>query len=411
MFRQRCKLSIVVLILSAVSLFAAQAAAQQRTSIIVSPSGVVAGEGVTVHGNAGACPTGDQVTLLSDAFSSAQQFAGVNPIYATVGSGGDYSTKTQIPPDRSGGLYSVTGRCGGGNIGASAQLMVYVPPASGICPAVVTGTGIAPTVFYTSAERSVWTFPMGGGPGPLYGSPTQVSNGRVIGPVSAIANNGSVIVFGTGTDHALWYATLVGHTWSNWRSLGGIVSDPGAVYRGSPQLYSVYVRGADGAVWSRDHSASGWNVWHKLGGLLYPRTGPAAAYAQGAYVLVVGLDKQLYIAHPKVTGFRPVGARTTASPALTTADGALIGFARGMDNAAWYRLFSADSPGWHSTGGIFTSGLGAANGTVAGPTKPEPATYTVGLGLDSHIWMDACNWHFYPPKFTGWFQPLGFFNG
>jgi hypothetical protein len=214
-----------------------------------------------------------------------------------------------------------------------------------------------------------------------------------------------VIVFGTGADHALWYATLVGHTWTNWTSLGGIVSYPAAVYRGSPGLYSVYVRGADGAVWSRDHSASGWNAWHKLGGLLYANTGPAAGYAGGAYVMVVGLDKQLYIAHSGVTGFDPVGGRTTASPALASVGGALVGFARGRDNAAWYHRFVAGSPGWHSMGGILTRGLGAAGGTPGIPS--EPGTYTVGLGLDTQIWMDACTWHGYPPALTGWINLLG----
>jgi hypothetical protein len=161
----------------------------------------------------------------------------------------------------------------------------------------------------------------------------------------------------------------------------------------------VYARGADGAVWSRDHTASGWSAWHDLGGLLYPDTGPAAAYANGTYVLAVGLDEQLYVAQSGVTGFRPVGGRTTASPALTTAGDALIGFARGADNAAWYHRFTADSPGWHSMGGIYTSGLGASNDLSTLPNTP--VTYTVGLGLDSHVWMCQMNWGTYPPKW-GW---------
>jgi alpha-galactosidase len=277
------------------------------------------------------------------------------------------------------------------------------PPASGISPAVVSGVGLIPTVFYTAADRSVWASEIGG-------TAAQVSNGRVLGPTSAVyipasqtptSANATAIVFGTGTNHALWYATRVTGTWSNWRSLGGIISNPAAVYRGSPQLYSVYARGADGSVWSRDHTSSGWNAWHKLGGLLYPDTGPAAAFANGTYVLVVGLDKQLYIAHSGVTGFRPVGGRTTAGPALTAAGGALIGFARGTDNAAWYHRFIADSPGWHSMGGIYTSGLGASSDVSSLPNTP--ATYTVGLGLDSHVWMCHMDWGTYPPN---WGRPI-----
>jgi hypothetical protein len=406
MFRKLCKLSTAVLVFSAVSLFAAQAAAAQpRASIYVSPSAVVAGNGVTVQGNAGGCPTGDQVTLLSPAFSSANQFADVNAIYATVRGGGNYSTTTQIPSNRPPGLYPVTGRCGGGNLGISTQLTVIAPPtpspASGISPAIVSGVGLIPTVFYTSVDHSVWASEIGS-------TAARVSNGTVLGRASAIyipamntptSANATVIVFGTGTDHALWYAARVNGAWTNWTSLGGIISDPAVVYRGSPQLYSVYARGADGAVWSRDHTRSGWNAWHSLGGLLYPGTGPAAAYAGGTYVLAVGLDKQLYIAHSGVTGFRPVGGRTTANPALTAAGGALIGFARGTDNAAWYHRFIAGSPGWHSMGGIYTSGLGASSGLSS--LANTPVTYTVGLGLDSHLWMCHMNWGAYPPSW-GW---------
>jgi hypothetical protein len=150
----------------------------------------------------------------------------------------------------------------------------------------------------------------------------------------------------------------------------------------------------------RDHTASGWNAWHELGGLLYPNIGPAAAYANGAYVLVVGLDRQLYIAQAGVTGFRPVGGRTTASPALTTAGGALVRFVRGTDNAGWYHRFLANSPGWHSMGRIFTSGLGASTDTNGEHNTPE--TYTVGLGLDRHAWMCTQGWIKYPP----WLNPM-----
>jgi hypothetical protein len=167
----------------------------------------------------------------------------------------------------------------------------------------------------------VWTFP----PGATL-TPTKVSTGYVIGPVAAIDNNGTLIVFGKGYGGALWYATRNGHAWTTWTSLGGIVSYPAAVYRGLPGLYSVFVRGADGAVWARDHSASGWKGWHRLGGLLYANTGPSGGYASGTYVLVVGQDRQLWIEHAGATGFVPVGGQTTASPALTSVGGALVGF-------------------------------------------------------------------------------------
>lgn len=103
----------------------------QRPSIHVRPSAVVAGSRVTVYGNAGACPVGDTVTLLSPAFSSAHQFAGVNAVSARVGRRGRYSTTTSIPSSRSAGRYLVTGRCGGGNLGVSTHLTVIAPAFTG----------------------------------------------------------------------------------------------------------------------------------------------------------------------------------------------------------------------------------------------------------------------------------------
>jgi hypothetical protein len=73
MFHKLRKLAIASLIFSAVSVFATQAAAaQQAPSIHVNPSAVLSGSSVEVYGNAGACSVGDQVTLISPAFSASR---------------------------------------------------------------------------------------------------------------------------------------------------------------------------------------------------------------------------------------------------------------------------------------------------------------------------------------------------
>jgi hypothetical protein len=276
----------------------------------------------------------------------------------------------------------------------TAAFAAPLPPAAGISPAVVSGPGISTTAFfYTAANGTVWTKPE-------VGTATQVSNGKVVGAVSGLWNGSRIILFGRGTDHALWYTTGVGTSWSSWASLGGnITAQPGAVYRGSAAVYSVFARGTNGAVWARDHSAAGWGPWHSEGGNLYGGTGPSAAYLGGiTWVLVTGTNKQLYLAQAGLTGFSPVGGLTTATPALTTAPGALVGFARGTDSVAYFHRFLSSSPGWHSMGGVFTSGLGAANVAIGGLF-----TYTVGLGTDSQVYYDGGNWSFgYPPHLLGW---------
>jgi uncharacterized repeat protein (TIGR01451 family)/CSLREA domain-containing protein len=96
----------------------------RRPALHVRPSQVVAGATVRVFGNAGGCPRGDQVTLLSRAFSRRHEFAGEPAVFARVGRGGSFSTTTRIPRGRSAGRYGITGRCGGGNLGVSALLTV-----------------------------------------------------------------------------------------------------------------------------------------------------------------------------------------------------------------------------------------------------------------------------------------------
>jgi hypothetical protein len=269
-----------------------------------------------------------------------------------------------------------------------------LPPAPGVTPAAVSGPGISTTAFfYTAANGTVWTKPE-------VGTATQVSNGRVVSAVSGLWNGSSIILFGEGTDHALWYTTGVGTTWSSWASLGGnLTSAPGAVFRGSASVYAVFVRGGNGAVWGRDHSSAGWGPWHSEGGNVLNGTAPSAAYfGTITWILAVSTDNQMYIAEAGLTSFSPVGGLTTATPALTTAPGALVGFARGTDGVAYFHRFLSSSPGWHSMGGSFTSGLGAANVATGGSF-----TYTVGLGTNSQVYLDGGNWSFgYPPHFLGW---------
>jgi len=93
-------------------------------SIRATPASVAAGQSVQVSGLAGGCPAGDQVTLISHAFSHAHEFAGVSAVFATVHSDDSYAVRTRIPAGRAAGSYSSTARCGGGSFGVSAQLQV-----------------------------------------------------------------------------------------------------------------------------------------------------------------------------------------------------------------------------------------------------------------------------------------------
>ena len=93
-------------------------------ALAVTPRTVKRGRTVLVRGVAGGCTTGDTVTILSHAFAATHSFAGVPAVYGQVGSAGRFSALAWIPPRRAPGTYTVTARCGGGNLGIAARLTV-----------------------------------------------------------------------------------------------------------------------------------------------------------------------------------------------------------------------------------------------------------------------------------------------
>lgn len=119
----------------------ARPAAAARPTINVSPSTARAGTTVRVYGTVPGCGRGGQVTLISRAFAHVHDFAGLPAVFATVGSRSAYSVHTRIPASRSAGRYSITGRCGGGNLGVIARLRVLAASTTRACGDVVVRFG------------------------------------------------------------------------------------------------------------------------------------------------------------------------------------------------------------------------------------------------------------------------------
>jgi hypothetical protein len=293
-------------------------------------------------------------------------------------------------------------------VSAVAASAATPAPAPGVVPGAAAVSSSENDMFFTATGGSVWN-QNPAGPTPVTLRPV---GGRLLSGPSAIWNGSQLIVFGQGTDNQLWFTTCPSFTSGNcsgtWSPLGGaLTSKPGAAFTGTgPADYSVYVRGTDGALWARDHSTAGWNGWHSIGGRILSGTGPAATGTSGAsapVVAVVGTDRELFVFGRTGTEshFVDFGGQSTSSPGITfLGAGNLAVFARGTNNAGWYRqsgLPIGPIGSWTSIGGRLTSG-------VAADTVPGGDTSVFGLGTDNQVYET----HGQFPSFGPWNRVTGF---
>src|SRR6266536_3660151 len=92
-------------------------------------------------------------------------------------------------------------------------------------------------------------------------------------PAASSWASGRLDVFARGTDSALWHKWYESG-WSDWESLGGtLISAPAAVSWDQGRI-DVFARGTDSALWHKWYD-SGWSEWESLGGIL--TSSPAAS--------------------------------------------------------------------------------------------------------------------------------------
>jgi len=105
-------------------------------TIVVSPTSVSTSGTVTVSGDVSAggvlgCAAPGTATLISNAFSGISEFAGEGAVMVPVDATGHFSSSVTLKPSVAAGTYTITGRCGGGNLGVSATLTVTGLPRTG----------------------------------------------------------------------------------------------------------------------------------------------------------------------------------------------------------------------------------------------------------------------------------------
>jgi hypothetical protein len=138
-------------------------------NVQVSPRSVTAGDTVTVSGSVGPDAAGSEcarsVTLLSNAFVHAHDFAGLPAVVAAVNPGGTFTTTTRIPRSKPAGTYTITGHCGGGNLGVAATLAVRATASPTTTPAPAAPSATTPPVSQPQAAApstqpaSRWVIP------------------------------------------------------------------------------------------------------------------------------------------------------------------------------------------------------------------------------------------------------------
>jgi hypothetical protein len=105
--------------------FAATAGATSTSVFLnVTPSVVHRGQVVVIHGSAGTCSAGNTVFIISRAFRSTHEFAGVPAVLAKVTAEGRFQATARTFRRAHARHFVVTARCGGGNLGVSAVLIL-----------------------------------------------------------------------------------------------------------------------------------------------------------------------------------------------------------------------------------------------------------------------------------------------
>jgi hypothetical protein len=105
-------------------------------TINVSPTTVAPGGNVRLSGDILAngtpgCDVTGNVTLISNAFVGLGEFAGVGAVDLPLDPTGSFDSTVTLSASVAPGTYSISGRCGGGNLGITATIVVSALPPTG----------------------------------------------------------------------------------------------------------------------------------------------------------------------------------------------------------------------------------------------------------------------------------------
>src|SRR6266542_1842373 len=199
-------------------------------------------------------------------------------------------------------------------------------------------------------------------------------------------SSGRLDVFARGTDSALWHKWYESG-WSDWESLGGtLTSAPGAVSWDQGRI-DVFARGTDSALWHKWYD-SGWRDWESLGGVLASEPAVCSWSSGRLDVFARGTDSALWHKWYESgwSDWESLGGTLISAPAAVSWEqGRIDVFARGTDSALWHKWYDSGWSDWESLGGTLISAPAAVSW---GPDRID----CFGMGIDSallHKWWEV----------------------
>ena len=192
----------------------------------------------------------------------------------------------------------------------------------------------------------------------------------------------TILVFGRGTDQALWVKASVHGAWRNWDSLGHTLSSPPRAVTWQSETFAVFALGTDSAI-----RCTMGDTWHSLGGSF-----SSAPYAVATlnHIHVFAADAQSALQHcswdgNSWTNWESLGGILMSSPtANSLPNNELVHvYGLGTDSAIWRRRLVGNSwADWDSLTGPFLS----PPSTLARAADNVPTRDLVALGIDHAAW-------------------------
>jgi len=103
-------------------------------------------------------------------------------------------------------------------------------------------------------------------------------------PSVAVAPGGAAYVFVRGEDNAMWWSVRSGNLWSDWASLGGMLTSAPDCVAPVSSMITCVVRGPDNGMWVKTATVTGngilWGDWQAQGGVL--SSGPSVTALVGS---------------------------------------------------------------------------------------------------------------------------------